>query len=141
MHQESNPFLTSPIDSDWFLRSLVQAVNRHDLMLGITLTVGGTLITGTLVPGHEYFRDLAEQVAASADDDEEAAQQLRDTFASLGAIYARGGKDGDQLPSYIHLRDVRFFSPGGGSLPDHDGVWWRGRIDQVQGFVLGNVVA
>jgi len=139
MSQEPNPILTSPIDSDWFLRSLVQAVNRHELMLGITLTVGGTLITGTLVPGREYFRDLAEQVASSADDDD-AAEQLRATFAGLGEIYGKQPSEGEQLPSYIHLKDVRFFSPGGGSLPDHDGVWWRGRIDQVQGFVLGSVV-
>lgn len=136
---DTNPVLTSPINSDWVLRSLVKSVNESGLLVGITLTVGGMLVTGTLVGGREYFEDFADKVAASAEDDAGAAQ-VQAIFADLGAIYDRDPEPGEPLPSYIHLKDVRFFSPSGQCLPDHDGAWWRGRIDSVQGFMLGRVV-
>lgn len=139
MTQDANPILTSPIDSDWFLRSLVKTVNDNELMLGITLTVGGVLVTGTLVSGRAYFEDFADRLSQSFEDPA-AAAQVHDSFHQLGGIYDRQPNPDDLLPSYVHLKDVRFFSPAGGSLPDHDGVWWRGRIDQVQGFVLGQLV-
>ena len=45
---------------DWFLQFLVNLVNKNRFELEITLTVGGILISGTLVGVRQYFDDPSE---------------------------------------------------------------------------------
>jgi len=125
---------------DWFLQSLVNVVNGGQLSFGVTLNVGGFLISGVLVSGKEYFDGLGGDVASGVDDSE-AASLIQETFNKYGAIYdiddVKGKEEGLPRPAYIHMRDARFFSTSGEPVPSNQGVWWRGRIGEVQGFVLG----
>jgi hypothetical protein len=43
----------------------------------------------------------------------------------------------DYIPTYIHLRGARFFSPSGQSVPGNEGFFWRGRLDAVDGWSIG----
>ncbi|MBP0716154.1 hypothetical protein J8I33_22850 [Burkholderia sp. AcTa6-5] len=44
-------------------------------------------------------------------------------------------------PQYIHIKGARFFSNSGNPIPGNGGVWWRGRISEVDGFCLGELSA
>lgn len=125
---------------DWFLQSLVNVVNGGQLSFGVTLNVGGFLISGVMVSGREYFDGLGGDFASGVDDSE-AASLIKETFNKYGAIYdiddVEGKEEGLPRPAYIHMRDAQFFSTSGDPVPSNQGVWWRGRISEVQGFVLG----
>lgn len=127
---------------DWFLQSLVNVVNQGELSFGITLNVGGFLISGLLISGKEYFGGFGGDFAAGIDD-ENAAAMIQETFNKYGSIYdvdeVEGRDEGLPRPAYIHLKDAKFYNTSGDPVPSNQGVWWRGRISEVQGFVLGTL--
>jgi hypothetical protein len=125
-------------DQDWFLALLVGLANSGT-QFGITLQVGGFLVSGTLSGGAEYFDNFALDFARGFPSPE-GAETMRTAFASGGDIY-RNLKDGDEQPptDYIHLKGARFFNTSGNPIPTEKGIWWRGRTSEVSGFVLGSL--
>jgi len=128
-------------EADWFLQHLVDTVNRTDLEIPITVQVAGVFVSGILVGGKRYFEGFGDDVAAGLADDTQSAEMLRDAFAGLGKMY----DDEESVaaiysPRYIHLRDARFFGTASSPpVPSNKGVWWRGRLSHVGGFVLGTL--
>lgn len=130
---------------DWFLQSLVEMVNSSAMSFGVTLSVGGVLISGELVGGQHYFEGFGAEFTQSFSD-EKAAKGAKESFAKMGAIYSKGGNDATASgtapagvatgPSYIHLKNARFYQADGKPLPSQ-GVWWRGKLSAVDGFTLG----
>jgi hypothetical protein len=132
---------------DWFLQTLVSIANRfkEEVGFGITLFVGGALVSGILVGGRHYFLGFAEEFAAGAAEDDVKAN-LEESIGSLTRIYdepdAAGADDEMEHldpPRYIHLKDARVYAAGSEPVPGNRGVWWRGRLDAVDGFVLGQL--
>jgi hypothetical protein len=123
---------------DWFLQILVNLSNTAGLGIGITLQVGGLLVSGTLSGGKEYFEAFSSDLASAFTQDG-TGESIKETFARCGEVYesSEEGKGMQDRPSYIHLRDARFFFPGSKPIPTDKGIWWRGRISEVSGFVLG----
>ena len=122
---------------DWLLRELVSLdVNQH-FGLEITLQVGGLLVSGMLVDGRTYFadsgvRDVLERCLDP--DDPKAARYQLTKWAS--DFYS---EDRERSILYIHLKNARFFSPGCFEpMPRVAGRWWRGRLSEVSGFMLGS---
>lgn len=133
-----NPDYSAP---DWFLQSLVDMANKTGVEYGITLQVSGFLVSGTLVGGRKYFEGFADEFAGAIADEADA-QAAREGFARFGSVYdvEEGDNPSDKPPpSFIHLRGARFFHPGGTAVPTNNGVWWRGRLSDVAGFVLGSL--
>lgn len=127
---------TASTNSDWFLQSLVSMVNGTSTEMGITLQVGGLLVSGRLVSGDLYFSAFGETFAGALKDTEEAPK-VRAMFEKYGEIYkATDDTRSGEPPQYIHLKDARFFGINENPVPS-TGVWWRGRISEVEGFVLG----
>lgn len=138
-HSTHDEAFNDPTQQDWFLQSLVNMVTSGGLEIGLTLHVGGLLVSGLLVSGRRYFEGFGEDFA-SAIPDAEVAENIKSSYASLGAsIYQTREEGTTNAPSYIHLQNAKFFSPNGNPLPANHGVWWRGRISEVQGFFLGNL--
>lgn len=130
-------------DTDYFLQDLVELFGNSGLEVGVgmTLQVSGMLVSGRLVGGKKYFESAAEDMISSFPD-ADVQSTLRTYMHSYSTLYTgleeRRKKDEPvPKPVFIHLRDARFFSPSGGPLPSNQGVWWRGRISEVQGFVFG----
>ncbi len=127
---------------DWFLAELVRRANEGGLSIEVTLCVGGTLVSGWLIGGRDYFEGLAENVAAAAMDSETAGR-ARAFLRSPAAMYhldADGRREvaADPEPlAYIHLEDARFFTAAGLPVSASQGVYWRGRLSAIDGFVLG----
>jgi hypothetical protein len=123
--------------SDWFLQLLVHIINGKENETGITLNVGGMLVTGKMVSGDKYFEGFARDFT-SLMKDEESIKQVTDAFHQIGDVYTQNAtKENKPLPQYIHLKDTHFFNTSGKPIPSNRGVWWRGRLSEVSGFTLG----
>lgn len=139
--QQSMEF--QPPEADWFLESLVEMANRHNIRNGVTLQVGGFLISGIIVSGRRYFEGFASEYA-SVFTDQETADLVRQTFSKGGEIYTTADEDPQEPiypPAFIHLEQARFFNTSGKPIPANRGVFWRGRISEVSGFILGRLSA
>jgi hypothetical protein len=127
-------------DRDWFLQNLVNLVNAREIELGITLNLGGFLVSGRLVSGQKYFGGFGEDLGSTFNDPE-IRRNVEQSYAQLGEIYTAGRKAGEAVapPNYLHLMNARFFHTAGVPIPTDGGVWWRGRISEVSGFFLGTL--
>ena len=120
-------------DCDQLLTRMVTLFNLNsEAKVGITLTVSGLVVSGTLVSGAKYF-DAANEtwfkgdLAAIWSLEVEHYRQLADGTdkADLSAEIARTG--------YIHLLDA-VVHEGGRQLGLEA---WRGRLTEVSGWSLG----
>jgi hypothetical protein len=126
-------------DIDWFLRFLVQTVNGTETFYTITLNVGGLLVSGELIGGHKYFEGISDELKKAGLDNEGAG-----LIKSLGDHYIKEREQEQESdskifkpPVYIHLRNARIFHPGGTLIPTNRSIWWRGRLNAIDGFSLG----
>lgn len=136
--------------SDWFLEALVDFVNHGEgtTGFGVILNVGGLVISGNLVSVRRYFEGFGKDFGAglsAAGRDDDTVKHFEQVFSQLGKSYATTldvEKD-EELPPprYIHLENAKFYFPGQQPVPQNRGVWWRGRISHVDGFILGSLSA
>jgi hypothetical protein len=131
--------------ADWFLKTFVHMANDSNLSVGITLLVKGALVSGEIISGPRYFEELGKQFGASCGMNEEDGAALWKPLAD--DLYAKSeseeGADGDagHDPSFIHLKNVRIFQAATSLPTSHEGVLWRGRLAEVDGFILGQLGA
>ena len=121
-------------DGDPLLASLVRDVNTRDTEegLSITLTVGGVLVSGKLGSRTAYNRACMWHLDQGAE---------RNSAAVRAAFHADVDAN-EAWPFYVHMQDVRFFDATGASVPrgrHWPSVWWRGRIEAVDGWTLGEL--
>jgi len=130
-------------EADHFLRFLVTVMDNTDFEVGVTLNVGGLLVSGLLVGYDKYVEGVVSQLRG-AGGDKEANMFVEEIFRRYAEVYNSDDQGGDPTPEpamdtdYIHLGEARFFTPGSAPLPV-EGVWWRGRLSEVQGFTLGTL--
>lgn len=137
---QQNQQQVGPENSDWLLEILVNIVNKSKSEIGITLQVGGFLVSGLLVSRAQYFDGFASDFS-SAFPDQEAAEDIRNSFSKFGQDQSEEGEENSNSlpPAYIHLKKARFFMNGSKPIPDNQGIWWRGRLSEVSGFFLGSL--
>ena len=89
---------------------------------GITLCMGGILISGVIVSEKEYY----------------TSNSLLSAIEELGRL-PRASKTHDiPPPKFIHLKHVRITGAGqNDSLSVSKGAVWRGRLDRIDGYFLG----
>ncbi|TDV54623.1 hypothetical protein EC919_104362 [Pseudomonas graminis] len=122
---------------DWLLQWLCAFINDTNLRVGITLTVGGSIITGTLIPHQDYFERLAADFSSPfAKTSEENRAAIHERILSFHVPL-----DPSAVPTpvqYIHVDNARVHTGGSQVFPDK-GTLWRGKISAVEGFVLGEL--
>jgi hypothetical protein len=129
---------------DFILQGIIAGLNdRGTGDLTITVQTHGMLVSGKLIGGKEYFYLLGEQFASANGTDPSRVGDIRDEFRGFANIYDKEkspipASAGD--PSYIHLKDAKFFSSRGMSITDGVGVLWRGRLIEVSGFFIGEII-
>lgn len=137
--EEGQP-TTVPVD--WLLQHLVWMANTHDMVIPITLNVRGLIVSGELVGGVEYFGEIGKDFASGLQG-YRGADTVTGIFKEWSGRIYRDSKDTPRKdlrePHFIHLRNVKFYSPGQRPLPKNPGVWWRGRLAGVDGFCLGSL--
>ena len=123
---------------DPMLEMLVSSAEELDFSLGITLTIHGLLISGNIISYQRYLEGIA-QGFESATGNQKIGQILAESYRNASQEYSeiRIEQGLGELPPrrYIHLSDARFrFGDSVVSLGT--GVYWRGRLDEVDGFFL-----
>jgi hypothetical protein len=140
--------LSLPGFVDPTLQVFVSVMSSSGVQLGISVLVGGTWMSGTLIPARMYFQELGDEIAERAGQPGEA---LRDGFfAELGRTWfpsdserEAGGGLADEQPApphktfHLHLRHARAW-PGGTPIPE-DGFYLRVRLDEVAGWTVGEL--
>ncbi|MGG1629317.1 gas vesicle accessory protein GvpU [Rossellomorea sp. NRS-1567] len=124
--------LESGTGKDSILEFFVQASNKHDFSLDITLNVNGAVITGTLVSAKEYFDSLSE----TFEDGSEVAQKLSEELAKAGESV---DENQSTEAHFIHLKNTKVYCGDSKPTPSKGKIMWRGKISEVDGFFLGKI--
>jgi hypothetical protein len=119
---------------DWYLQKLVHLANVNGWEFGLTLVLGGSVVSGIVISGKKYFDTFADEISQAWPGDDK--EELRSAFASHGEIYDLPEGEEPRPPQYIHLKDARISYPNG-NIPSSGTVLWRGKINAVSGFNLG----
>ena len=132
-----------PDNGDYNLSGLVRLANAGGVSLGVTLLVGGAVVSGLLVGAAEFFEGLADYLDREAGEDAQAFTHGYRSFAKefrdeIGSDFDQA-VDAPYVVTYIHLRDAHVFAPGGGYLPSNAGLFWRGRLESVDGWSIGTL--
>jgi hypothetical protein len=138
--------------NDPFLAVLVQTVNEHPgWEIGVTLHVNGVIISGLMCSMPSFFEELAEMLRETGSaDSAESRNEFAKIFDWLSEDSRVGPRDdqtedddmdqtesaASDLPAFIHLRAATVHAPGTDAvLPE---TLWRGRLDHVSGWSIGN---
>ncbi|ABE43295.1 gas vesicle accessory protein GvpU [Polaromonas sp. JS666] len=120
---------------DYYLQQLVSLANENEYEIGITLLLGGSVVSGILIGGRKYFDTFAADFSAAWTGEDK--DEIHNSFAAYGDIYDPAKrKQLPMPPQYIHLQNARIQFLNG-SMPTNGGVLWRGKINAVSGFHLG----
>lgn len=129
-------------EQDWFLRSILENVIGLGVDMGVTFTVGGSIVSGMLISGRKYFELLGDGLAASSKSGDDIQAILGETWRQNTAIYDKPEDAGDDWRApplgYVHLREARYYVPGQDPIPTNAGLLWRGKLSSIDGFSLGN---
>lgn len=134
---------------DSVLQTLVAVMNGQvDSDQGgesVTLTVGGLLISGRIIPAWAFFEQIASLPGVPDNhwarrlsrEQKESARVRRSLDDVAVEDYSKEQADeADREIMYIHLADARAFAPGAGPTPVV-GTYWRGRLSDVSGWTFG----
>lgn len=117
---------------DLILTILGEVAESSGLELGITLSVGGTTITGVLVSEETYIEGIRDALGASG----EAGKALGDGLAKGFAEFRERRESDDSEPIvYLHLKRARLVTQGDRSTD----VWWRVRAVEVDAWTFGEM--
>jgi hypothetical protein len=111
---------------------------------GVVLLVGGFLISGRVIGRAKYLDGITNDLIGSSSD--ETSKSIRETISKISEdvkAEVRKKLSINQKLSineqYIHLRDALFFTANGSPIFANHGAWWRGRLSEVSGFMIGQL--
>jgi RHS repeat-associated protein len=117
---------THDMDMDTNSDPTLVAINSSltdGMKIPIALVVGGTSITGLLIPAHEYYMDLPKKVGFTGDV-HTAVDELHSAFHSDSDVPAGPAA----AASHFHLIEA--------TVEGAPVRLWRGRLDSVDAFAL-----
>lgn len=130
---------------DPMLQLFVRLMNSLDVQLGVTVLVGGSWVSGILIPPRTFTEEAGAELVEKAGAEAEGLQIF---FQELGRQWfpneaerepdagpAPGGR-GEDRPFHLHLRKARMVTTTG-SIPV-DGAYMRVRLTEVSGWVIGD---
>ena len=139
---------------DPMLQLFVRLMNSLDVQLGVTVLVGGSWVSGILIPPRAFTEEAGAELVEKAGADAEGLQLFLSelgrqwfpteaekeanpptepaTEAGAAARRARG----EDRPFHLHLRNARMVTTTG-TIPS-DGAYMRIRLAEVAGWVIGD---
>ncbi|OCA92170.1 gas vesicle protein GvpU [Bacillus wudalianchiensis] len=124
--------MRSGVMKDSILEFFVQAANKYDFSLDITLNIKGAVVTGTIISAQEYF----DRLSRLFEDGDEVAQMLSEQLEDAGeAAHAQ-----DNAEAYfIHMKDTKVYCGDSKPTPSKGEILWRGKLSEIDGFFLGKI--
>lgn len=140
---------TQPANDDWkvdpILATFVSMMEARKIAdVTVTLWTGGVLVSGRIASLTEYLDGTAETFDRAASDPSKSfGEVVRILIDNLPDVDPEAELAEDKaLRRFIHLRNAQTFAPGTGHpIPSGAGVWWRGRLDAVDGWCFGELRA
>lgn len=128
-------------NQDWFLEDAIGGIISKGVEFGITLTVSGLIISGTLINGKTYFEELSKSLKSASKEKGDVAEVIGELWGGFKTIYEDPSEETENKTpsrvSFIHLKDAHIFAPGQQAMPTDEGILWRGKISSVDGFSIG----
>src|SRR5882757_9959293 len=129
---------------DWLLAWIVSLAERG-IEIGITLSVGGQLVSGTLIGGRKYFEGLAAAMRSSTfagmgEGADDLKKSLSEGFSGWKDIYPESDdipSDHVPQPAFIHLAGARMVLSD--KPVNSTGFLWRAKLSSVDGFTIGTM--
>ncbi|RZM78704.1 gas vesicle accessory protein GvpU [Leptolyngbya iicbica] len=128
----------APLESDRLLQALALVPEKTSIELGITLNLDGLLVTGFVISQEAYFEQLTQGIRETKADDE-MKSLLEDFLTELKEPIIKSTAEKATFPRFIHLRDAKLYPSEGKGMPSLGSTLWRGDIDSVSGFCLGEM--
>jgi len=127
--------------TDWLLQWLVRSSNRASMTIGITLSIGGSIVSGNLISHSDYFAQLADAFSKPFEKIEGwDAQEIKSIILGFDAQPNPDETEEDEVPfQYLHLANARTYFGTSATVPAAPGALWRGKIAAVDGFTLGRI--
>lgn len=116
---------------DNVLEAFVEAANKDEFTLDISLLVNGAIVSGTLVSAKEYFKSLSKTFK----DGNDTAEDFSEKFSSA----SDSADSTDAKVQYIHLKDTRIYLGDSKPTPSTGKILWRGELNKVDSFFLGKI--
>lgn len=113
---------------DKLLGKFVSLVNQDMIGTGVTLTVGGVIITGNIISTKGYVEELASGFETAGEFGVAVGKSLREADIEYGSE-----QTSDDVEEIIHLKDAKVLS---GNTVYNVGLW-RGKVNSVDGFTIG----
>lgn len=135
--------------NDRMLNLLLLAAER-EVRLGVTVTVEGVVVTGTLIGTLAYCRALADQFASSTggtEMDDIFADSFRDLVDDAAGVARGDRRDPPDAASYarsvtfLHLSDARYVSPSGLLPHGRNGILWRCPVSDISSWSIGDLTS
>jgi len=137
--------------ADILLTSLAIQLLDAKLSLPVTLAIKGMIVTGSIISFDDYMLGICSEFESGGSLDAMVGEGIR---AALEAV--RNSNNEPQLSEFdqesvegsdlsverrecIHLKDAKIFV-GNNLIPTNRGVFWRGSLDEVDGFAFGNLL-
>ena len=118
---------------DPVLNAVIDAVEHTgDFHVGVTVYVGGILVSGEMISDREYLAGVGQTFVAAGDG------RPANYATQLGRVLAEAaGRATTQSRGhrFINLKNVRVLSPGSPLMPSNG--FWRGSAASVQGYSWG----
>ncbi len=131
------------------LNLLLLAAER-EVRLGVTVTVDGVVVTGTLIGTLAYCRALADQFASSTggtEMDDMFAESFRDLVDDAAGVARGDRRDPPDAASYarsvtfLHLSDARYVGPSGLLPLGRNGLLWRCPVSDISSWSIGDLTS
>lgn len=132
MEQQVSHEVISRSIYDQDLEFLVNLVEELHIDIGLTLMVKGFLVSGTLVSANKYYTQVSEHLQLSGDAGKAIAQYFSAKANNFGVE-----KSEKSEPNFLNLINISYLK-GDGLMGDMKGARLRLKIEEVDGYILGN---
>lgn len=121
----------------WFARFVTSSDGSVKFELPLTLTVGGNLVSGTLISEADYFEQLASDFSGALP--ESVRETAKEMIKSLQPPAVVDGEDKVHR-QFVHMKNAQVFTNASGPITTQ-GALWRGKVSSVEGFSLGSITS
>jgi hypothetical protein len=125
---------SATVSVDPLLNAVIDAVEMNEgFTLGITLYVGGVMVSGTMISYRTYLEGVGKTFQTAGEGSPSAyATQLGKMISDAAS---HGGHARATGHRFINLEGVRVLSPGSPLMPSNG--FWRGSAAAVDGYAWG----
>ncbi|WP_226527714.1 gas vesicle accessory protein GvpU [Metabacillus niabensis] len=131
--------------NDAIMLMFLDLVEQDGIEVDITLSVNGSIVSGTLIGATAYYEGVTE--ASKNFEDSTMSKIISKKFHDLKEEYAKQkqqeaekeSKEKENSFTFIHLKNAKYVT-NQHEITHTNGTWWRGKIASIDGFSFSSFV-